>query len=58
MFGVEASQLTNCSYPRRVVGSDGGTLEALVQDARSETDAFGVVRGVEDFALDLHVSVR
>jgi len=54
---VQAAQLGDRSYPRRVVGGDCGTLEALVKDARSETEAFGVVCGVEDLALNLRMSV-
>ena len=53
---VETAQLADGAYPRRVVGCNCGPLEALVQDARSETEALGVVCGVEDFALDLTVS--
>jgi hypothetical protein len=52
-FRIERPQLGNGTDPRRVVGRYGGTLEALVKDARTETEAFGVVCGVEDFALDL-----
>jgi len=55
VFRVEFSQLANCSYPRGVVGRDRGTFEALVKDARTETEAFGVVGGVEDVALDLRL---
>jgi hypothetical protein len=53
VLGVETTQLGNGSYPRGVVGCDCGTLEALVEDARSEADAFGVVGCAEDFTLDL-----
>ena len=58
VFGVQAAQLADGSYPRWVVGCDGGALEALVEDARSQTKAFGVVCGVEDLALNLIQSVR
>jgi hypothetical protein len=35
VLGIQASQLADGSYPRRVVGCDSGALEALVEDARS-----------------------
>lgn len=58
MLGVQRPQLSDCSYPRRVVGGDRGTLEALVHDVGSDADALGVVGGVEDAAGRLWVSER
>lgn len=50
---VQAAQLADGADTRRIVRGDRGALEALVKDARSEAEAFGVVCGVEDLALDL-----
>lgn len=54
---VQASQLSSCTNSRRVVGCDRGSLEALVEDARTKPESFGVVCGVEDLALDLKLSM-
>ena len=47
---IQGSQLGDCSYPRRVIGGDRGTLEALAHNVGSNADALGVVGRVEDAA--------
>ena len=52
-FRVELAQLRDCAYPWRIVRSDRGALEALVEDATAQPEALRVVGRVEDAALDL-----
>lgn len=53
VLGIQAAQLADGSYARRVVRGDGGALEALVKDARAQAQPLGVVCRAEDAALDL-----
>lgn len=57
-MGVQASQLSGGTNSRWVVRCDRRTLQALVEDARAQSQSFGVVCGAEDFALDLKLSVQ
>lgn len=55
ILAVQRPQLSDGADAGRVVGGDRGSLEALVQDTGSKTQALGVVGGVEDAALGLRM---
>lgn len=57
VFGVQLAQLLDGADARRVVRGDGLALEALVQDAGTQTDARGVEGRVEDARLGLDGAV-
>jgi hypothetical protein len=55
---IQRPKLSDCAYPRWVVGGDCSTLEALAHNMGSNADALGVVCGVEDAAGGLQLSER